>query len=104
MADEKPQQTTKIVVDDDWKSQARAEKERLAAEQQKPRTAAAGAAGADLVWCDILPTEQQVNQALACDRGEGVLVHAAEVAGIADEAVGRRDIEGGHEAVAGAAL
>jgi hypothetical protein len=46
MADEKPQQTPKIVVDDDWKSQARAEKERLAAEQQKPRTAAAGAAGA----------------------------------------------------------
>jgi hypothetical protein len=49
MADEKPQQP-KIVVDDDWKSQARAEKERLAAEQEKARQGApapaAGIAGA----------------------------------------------------------
>jgi hypothetical protein len=42
MAEEKPQPTPKIVVDDDWKSQARAEKERLAAEQEKARPSAAG--------------------------------------------------------------
>jgi hypothetical protein len=46
MADEKPQQTSKIVVDDDWKSQARAEKERLAAEQEKARAGAGAAAAA----------------------------------------------------------
>jgi hypothetical protein len=41
MADEKP----KIIVDDDWKAQARAEKERLAAEQEKKAQAAAAAGG-----------------------------------------------------------
>ena len=40
------EQKPKIIVDDDWKAQARAEKEKLAreAEQQKPQAAAAGAA------------------------------------------------------------
>lgn len=46
MADEKPQQAPKIVVDDDWKSQARAEKERLAAEQEKIRKGAPAPAAA----------------------------------------------------------
>ena len=41
-AGEKP----KIIVDDDWKAQARAEKERLATEQAKAGEAAAGASGA----------------------------------------------------------
>jgi hypothetical protein len=49
MAEEKPEQTPKIVVDDDWKAQARAEKERLAAEQQakqRPASPAGPAPGA----------------------------------------------------------
>lgn len=35
----------KIIVDSDWKSQAQAEKERLAAQEQKAKPAAAGAMG-----------------------------------------------------------
>lgn len=45
MSEEKPEQSPKIHVDDDWKAQARAEKERLAAEQAAKSAQPAGAAG-----------------------------------------------------------
>ena len=41
------EQKPKIIVDDDWKSQARAEKEKLTAEQGKAKPAAAGEGPAD---------------------------------------------------------
>jgi len=44
---EKPEETPKIIVDDDWKAQAQAEKEKLAQEAEQETDAAdqAGAAG-----------------------------------------------------------
>lgn len=43
---EKPQEKPKIVVDDDWKAQAQAEKQKLAEEADKPKAGAATGAAA----------------------------------------------------------
>lgn len=53
---EKPQEKPKIVVDDDWKAQAQAEKQKLAEEANKPKAGPAGAgAGAGAEAAELPP-------------------------------------------------